>query len=141
MTINLNIHSDFNMMLLSIDLIKSLKNEGLKVKNIRRRDLPESLRKTICSFTTGKYIFVIIDDVANRYTSDEIEVILWHEYAHRYFNTDDEQLCDDFAITKVSKEAYTSAVKKSEELGKHIRQLYGIEERNVERYNHRNAVL
>lgn len=140
MNITIKVDSDFNMMLLGTDLIKALKNEGIKVKNIRRDSLPESLKTTICSFTMQDYIFVIIDDIVNRFSIKEIELILWHEYAHKYLNTLNEKDCDNFAIAKVGKEVYDSTIQKSIELTNELRQFYGITDTGVHKYDHRKAV-
>ena len=141
MNVSIKTHSDFNLMLLNLDLVKALKNEGIKIKNVRRADLPEPLKTTCCSFTIKNYIFVVIDDIENRFTIKEIEIILWHEYAHRYLNTSNEEACDSFAIAKVGKEVYDSAVKKSAELTSQLRQLYGISSDTVHKYDYRKAVL
>ena len=138
--LKLKIDSDFNMMLLNPELCKALKAEGIKIKNVRRVDLPEQLKTTICSFTIRNYIFVVIDDIINRFNIKEIELILWHEYAHKYLNSSNEELCDSFAISKVGKESYDSAVQKSAELTCELRQLYGITTDTVHKYDHRKAV-
>ena len=141
MNVSIKTHSDFNLMLLNLDLVKALKNEGIKIKNVRRADLPEPLKTTCCSFTIKNYIFVVIDDIENRFTIKEIEIILWHEYAHKHFETSDEEICDNFAISKVGKEAYISTVQKSAELTSELRQSYGINDTGVHKYDYRNAVL
>ena len=141
MNITIKVDSDFNMMLLGEELAKALKNEGIKVKNIRRDSLPESLKTTICSFTMQDYIFVIIDDIVDRFSIEELQIILWHEYAHKYLSTRNEEACDSFAIERVSKEAYDSAVQKSAELTSQLRQLYKIDDRDIHKYDHRKAVL
>ena len=141
MDVKLKVDSDFNMMLLSLELIKTLKNEGIKIKNVKRDSLPEPLRTTICSFTIKNYIFVVIDDIINRFNIEELQVILWHEYAHRHLKTSNEEACDNFAIAKVSKEAYISTVQKSKELTNELRQLYKIDEDDMHKYDHRKAVL
>ena len=141
MDVTVKVDSDFNMMLLSTELVKALKNEGIKVKNVRRDALPEPLRTTICSFTIKNYIFVVIDDIINRFNIEELQVILWHEYAHKYLDTQNEELCDSFAIERVSKEAYDSAVQKSAELTSQLRQLYGITDTGVHKYDYRKAVI
>lgn len=141
MNVSIKTHSDFNLMLLNLDLVKALKNEGIKIKNVRRADLPEPLKTTCCSFTIKNYIFVVIDDIENRFTIKEIEIILWHEYAHRYLNTSNEEECDNFAIAKVNKEAYISVVQKSAELTNELRQFYGITDTGVHKYDYRKAVI